>query len=296
MNILRNLWHRGLDLLPVEGFQFDRPIVVFQSDDWGRAGLRDREGLQQLAASGVVLGERPYDFYTLETAEDLAALRAVLRGHHDSVGRSPSLEMNFMVANLDLQKMDLEKMDFGKLSAEGSQQIPLLPLAEGFPAGRNRPGPLEAYREGVQEGLFYPALHGMTHFCLPAVERDLADSAERGNLLRTLWKAGTPYIHWRMPWIGYEYWDPEASPDDRFLPADTQRDLIGKAGATSPNCSPHCRARLARPATERTTIRTGRGRKSESAWRRTVPDLPSHLISIVTDYCSFTARWNSSRL
>lgn len=229
MKILRNLWHRGLDLLPVEGFQFDRPIVVLQSDDWGRAGLRDQEGLEQLAASGVVLGERPYDFYTLETAEDLAALRAVLRGHHDSVGRSPGLEMNFMVANLDLQKMVLENMDFGKLSAGGFQQIHLLPLAEGLPAGWNRPGLLEAYREGVQEGLFYPALHGTTHFCLSAVERDLADSAERGHLLRTLWKAGTPYIHWRMPWIGYEYWDAEAPPDDRFLPADTQRDLIGKA-------------------------------------------------------------------
>ena len=50
MNILQKLWQRGRDLLPVEGFHFDRPIVVFQSDDWGRAGLRDRQGLDQLAA------------------------------------------------------------------------------------------------------------------------------------------------------------------------------------------------------------------------------------------------------
>jgi hypothetical protein len=224
MNILRKLWQRGRDLLPVEGFHFDRPIVVLQSDDWGRAGLRDREGLEHLAAAGLVLGERPYDFYTLEAAEDLAALRAVLRSHRDSVGRSPSLEMNFIAANLDFEKM----------SAESFQQIHLLPLAEGLPAGWNRPGLVEAYRAGIQEGLFYPALHGVTHFCRAAVERyldagDLTDSGERGHLLRILWKAGTPYIHWRMPWIGYEYWDPGASPDDRFLPADTQRDLIGKA-------------------------------------------------------------------
>lgn len=224
MNILQKLWQRSRDLLPVEGFHFDRPIVVLQSDDWGRAGLRDREGLEQLAAAGLVLGERPYDFYTLETAEDLAAMRAVLRGHHDSAGRCPSLEMNFAVANLNFEKM----------SAESFQQIHLLPLAEGLPAGWNRPGLLDAYREGIREGLFHPALHGTTHFCRLAVERylsasDLTDSGERRNLLQTLWKAGTPYIHWRMPWIGYEYWNPEASPDDRFLPADTQRDLIGKA-------------------------------------------------------------------
>jgi len=224
MNILRKLWQRGRDLLPVEGFHFDRPIVALQSDDWGRAGLRDREGLEQLAAAGLVLGERPYDFYTLETAQDIAALRAVLHSHHDSAGRCPSLEMNFIVANLNLEKM----------SAEGFQQIHLLPLAEGLPAGWNRPGLLEAYREGIHEELFYPALHGATHFCRIAFERylaasDLTDSSERGHLLRTLWKAGTPYIHWRMPWIGYEYWNPEAPPDDRFLSADTQRDLIGKA-------------------------------------------------------------------
>jgi hypothetical protein len=229
MNALRKLWQRGRDLLPVEGFHFDRPIVLLQSDDWGRAGLRDRGGLEQLFAAGLVLGERPYDFYTLETGEDLAALRAMLLGHRDLAGRSPSLEMNFIVGNLDFEKM----------SGEGFRQIHLLPLAEGLPAGWNRPGLLQAYREGIHEGLFCPALHGTTHFCRAAIERHLADrhlaerqltdSGERGNLLRTLWEAGTPYIHWRMPWIGYEYWDSEASPDDRFLSAETQRDLIGKA-------------------------------------------------------------------
>jgi hypothetical protein len=234
MNMLRKFWQRGRDLLPIEGFHFDRPIVVLQSDDWGRAGLRDREGLEQLTAAGLVLGQRPYDFYTLETAEDLAALRAVLRGHRDSAGRSPCLEMNFVVSNLNLKKMGFEKMEMEKMSPEAFRQIHLLPLAEGLPAGWNRPGLTQAYREGIQEGLFYPALHGATHFCRTAVERcltesDLPSSGDRGGLLRTLWKAGTPYIHWRMPWIGYEYWDPEASPDDRFLPAKIQRDLIGKA-------------------------------------------------------------------
>ena len=31
-----------------------------------------------------------------------------------------------------------------------------------------------------------------------------------------------------MPWIGYEYWDPEKPEDDRFLSAETQRELIGQ--------------------------------------------------------------------
>ena len=219
MNIARRLWQRGRDLLPITGFHFDRPLVLLQSDDWGRVGLRDQQGLEQLRSAGLALGERPYDFYTLETVGDLAALRAALGKHRDSAGRHPSVQMNFILANLD----------FAKMSGEGFRQIHLLPLAESLPVGWNRPGLIAAYREGISEGLFHPALHGTTHFCRPAVERSLEKAGDRVAILRTLWEAGTPYIHWRMPWIGYEYWDPEQATDDRFLTAEAQRELIGQA-------------------------------------------------------------------
>jgi hypothetical protein len=219
MNIARRLWQRGRDLLPITGFHFDRPLVLLQSDDWGRVGLRDQQGLEQLRSAGLALGERPYDFYTLETVGDLAALRAALGKHRDSAGRHPSVQMNFILANLD----------FAKMSGEGFRQIHLLPLAESLPVGWNRPGLIAAYRAGISEGLFHPALHGTTHFCRPAVERSLEKAGDRVAILRTLWEAGTPYIHWRMPWIGYEYWDPEQATDDRFLTAEAQRELIGQA-------------------------------------------------------------------
>jgi hypothetical protein len=237
----RKVWQRSRDLLPTAGFHFDRPLVLLQSDDWGRVGLRDQEGWDQLQSAGLALGERPYDFYTLETAEDLAGLASALRRHRDSSGRHPCLEMNFIVANLD----------FSKMSAESYRQIHLLPLAEGLPSGWTRPGLMDAYREGIGEGVFHPALHGTTHFCRAAVERNANAPGERANLLRTLWQAGTPYIHWRMPWIGYEYWDPEKPEDERFLSAEAQRELIGqtvggfaKVFATLPRsaCAPGYRA------------------------------------------------------
>jgi|SRR5580704_4332185 len=215
----RKLWRRAMDLFPVEGFYFDRPLVLLQSDDWGRVGLRDRAGFEQLQSAGVVLGERPYDFYTLETAADLLALSDVLNRHHDSGGRHPCLQMNFIVANLD----------FARMSADGFRGIHLLPVAEGFPQGWERPGLLDAYRGGIADGVFHPALHGTTHFCRSAVEGELAADGEHAKLLRTLWQAGTPYIHWRMPWIGYEYWDPEKADDERSLPAEMQLELIGQA-------------------------------------------------------------------
>lgn len=218
MNLPRKLWQRGRDLLPIAGFHFDRPLVLLQSDDWGRVGIRDQEGLEQLRAAGVALGERPYDSYTLETAEDLASLSALLKRHHDAGARRPCLEMNFILANLD----------FAKMSAGDWREIHLLPFAWGLPAGWVRPMLMEGYREGIAAGVFKPALHGLTHFCRAAVEREAGKDGERSQLLRTLWQAGTPYIHWRMPWIGYEYWDPGQQEDERFFPAEKQYELIGQ--------------------------------------------------------------------
>ncbi len=219
MRFARKFWRWGRDWLPTAGFHFDQPLVILQSDDWGRVGLRDRSGLEQLQSAGLALGERPYDCYSLETASDLAALSEVLKRHRDSTGRQACMQMNFILANLD----------FARMSAEGFREIHLLPLAEGLPQGWERPGLLDSYRQGISEGVFYPALHGTTHFCRSAVERNLASDGERARLLLTLWRAGTPYIHWRMPWVGYEYWDPEKADDERFLPEDGQRELIGQA-------------------------------------------------------------------
>src|SRR5207302_6504764 len=74
----------------------------------------------------------------------------------------------------------------------------------------------------------YPAVHGTTHFCPRAAENALAEAGSRAELLRLLWAAETPCIYWRMPWIGYEYWNPE-KPHAGFLGAERQRGLIEKA-------------------------------------------------------------------
>ncbi len=215
---LRNVFGRARKSLTRPALRFDRPLVLFQSDDWGRAGVRDREGWEALRAEGLNLGEKPYDFYSLETAEDVRALAELLRMHRDSTGRSPSMVMNFIMANVDFDRVE-----------PGQKQIPLRPLTAGWPGEWHRPQLLEAYQHGIRERLFYPALHGLTHFCEPAVARELAAGGERSQLIRNLWKAEAPYIHWRMPWIGFEYWDPEMPTARRFLSLDEQRVAIARA-------------------------------------------------------------------
>lgn len=219
INRLRRVWERATTSSAKGGLCFDRPLLLIQSDDWGRVGVRDREGWEELQAAGVHLGEEPYDFYSLETAEDLHALREVLAKHHDSAGRHPSMVMNFIMANLA----------FDRCIASRGKEMPLVPLTQGLPGQWQRPRLFEAYRQGVQEGLFFPALHGLTHFCVRAVMRELEAGRERAELANKMWRAQTPYIHWRMPWIGYEYWDRELERERRFLSLDDQRLAIRRA-------------------------------------------------------------------
>ena len=218
-NLLRKSWQRGRSLLPVEGFAFGRPLVVLQSDDWGRAGVCDRAGWQELCSLGVKLGERSYDFYTLETAEDVLAVVSMLQRHRDSIGCSPCLGMNCVVANVD----------YTQVSASNFRKIYLRSLADGLSDGWQRPGLFDAYREGISAGMLSPALHGTTHFCQSTVERHLNDRTEKGELLRLFWNARVPYIHWRMPWVGFEYWDAERSGGEAFLNSEDQESLIDSA-------------------------------------------------------------------
>jgi hypothetical protein len=197
---------------------FSRPLVLLQSDAWGRVGVRDREGYEETRARGLRLGEHPYDLYSLETAEDIEAIASLLKLHRDSAGRHPALGMNFCVANLD----------FSSMRKGGFQEIKLLPLARGFPGRWRRPGLLEAYRSGIDQALFHPSLHGLTHFCHDAVAAAILENGQQARSLRLLWEADTPYIFWRMPWIGYEYAKPERA-GERFLSLDRQRVLIQEA-------------------------------------------------------------------
>jgi hypothetical protein len=215
----RALLRRVGALVSGESFFFDRPLLLLQSDDWGRVGLRDVAVLEEMRSAGFPLGERPYDLYSLESAEDLAALARTLKGHRDRSGRMACITMNFVMANLD----------FTRIATDGFRRVHLRPLCDGVPDGWHRPGLFESYREGVEAGVFCPALHGETHFCHSAVERELEHAGERAELLKTFWRAGIPYIHWRMPWVGYEYWDPEQPSKQRFVNAGEQNRVIGSA-------------------------------------------------------------------
>ena len=61
-----------------------RPIVIIESDDWGRTGLPSLAAMEQLKVAGTPVGESPWDFYGLESEDDVIQLGDTLSEFHDA--------------------------------------------------------------------------------------------------------------------------------------------------------------------------------------------------------------------
>ncbi len=134
----------------------DKKIVVFDSDDWGMLGMRDPGSFERLKAKGYSqLGQSNWDYYSLETKEDLEALYSVLSKHGDAYGLPPIFTCNFIVAN----------PDFEKIINTGFKEFHTMDLSQGFPGlWQNRDKLLNMYKAGIDRGLIYPGYHGLCHF------------------------------------------------------------------------------------------------------------------------------------
>ncbi len=134
----------------------DKKIVVFESDDWGRLGVRDLEAYGSLKAKGYSqLGQNDWDYYSLELPQDLEALYSVLLRHSDAFGLPPIFTCNFIVAN----------PDYAKIMQTGFREFHFLDLSQGLPnLWKNRDQLTDKYRKGVALGLVYPGYHGLCHF------------------------------------------------------------------------------------------------------------------------------------
>lgn len=208
-------------LHPVREYRFSRPLVVFQSDDWGLLGIRDKEGFDKIAARGPAKPEHPYlADYGAETPEDLSALYSVLGSHRDSIGRPSVFVFNFVMTNVD----------FERVKKDAFKALHLKPISEGLPRPWEQSKVLHSYLKGMESGLLYPALHGLTHFNAASVEALLQEDTPRGEIMRELFEIGTPYSYDLTPWVGYEFKvHPEGPVGGRWLSYAGQREAIKSA-------------------------------------------------------------------
>jgi hypothetical protein len=191
---------------------------MFHSDDWGLVGIRDHESFKRLRHAGLPLGTDPLDYHSCETAADLAALYEVLSSHRDSVGNPPIFVCAFVLANVE----------FSRVVAGGFRRLDLKPLHEGLPTPWASDDLVDAYRRGVASALIYPALHGVTHFCRPAVEKLVTDPGTRGDLLRLLFREGTPVAYPHTPWVGFEFKDDGDVLPAAWLPPSMQEQAVAE--------------------------------------------------------------------
>jgi hypothetical protein len=161
-----------------------RPTVLIQSDDWGRSGMPDKEVLEALKRAGIPVGNSGWDFYGLESGEDIYRLGDTLRRHVDIDGNPACMTANIVMANADLRRMVGE--DFSSFR--------FVPISEGFPEPWENFDILSAYKRLMAMGVFYPALHGFTHFSPKHQVAGWHDKGEFGERVRCLVLNDCPYL------------------------------------------------------------------------------------------------------
>jgi O-antigen/teichoic acid export membrane protein len=189
--------------------------VLVQSDDWGRVGIPSLEVITELQNEGLLGRESPWDWYGLESADDVDALAAVLVNIRDSDGRCACMTANFIMGNADLRRM----------AAENWQEFHWLSIGEGFPGPWDADEVMHSYRRAIASGAFYPALHGLTHFNIKGLMDSLKDAGELGRRTRALAQRDIPYLRSITPEFNFALVRKDAS-GEHFLSESDQNAWI----------------------------------------------------------------------
>jgi hypothetical protein len=160
-NFLQNLKN-------IPGWTSSRNMVVFECDDWGSINMPSNEAYARMVSAGLNVGRRRWNrFDTLETADDLEQLFAVLDSVRDCQNRPAIFTPITNVANPDFDKIKSE--GFTKYYFEKFTDT----LARYYPDNNAR----KLWMEGMNAGIFMPELHGREHISVQFWLQEL----QRGN-------------------------------------------------------------------------------------------------------------------
>lgn len=136
-----------------KAWKTNKKIVVIESDDWGAIRTSSVGAHQTLSKKGYVVKDSPYMLDTLEADEDLCALYDVLVRVRDSNGNHPVVTANMIMGN----------PDFDRIEDEGFVQYFFEPVQETLDRYPRRGEVERLWKEGYEQSLFYPQLHGREH-------------------------------------------------------------------------------------------------------------------------------------
>ena len=144
----------AVNLSNIKGWSTKRHIVVIESDDWGSVRMSSIESFERLKTSGIPVDKGHYNVYdALESNKDLEMLFDTLSQFKDSTGRHPVMTGVNVVANPDFEA--IRANDFSEYVYE-----PYTRTCERYP---DHDRVYQLWKQGVEERLFVPVLHGREH-------------------------------------------------------------------------------------------------------------------------------------
>lgn len=144
----------GRHLINFRGWQTNRKIVVFESDDWGSIRIPTKEVFYKLQGKGIDMTTNPFNrFDALETEDDLVGLFELLSCYHDKSGNYPIITANFVVAN----------PAFDYIKRSGFQEYYFELIEDSYNRFKQTSGSFQLIKEGMEKRLFKPQYHGREH-------------------------------------------------------------------------------------------------------------------------------------
>lgn len=171
-------------------FRFEEPILVFESDDWGKVAGRE-DG--NYPTEGGKRTDWSHD--RLETDNELEALYSLLESFADDFERKPVFTANFIVSN----------PDFEKTVAGGFKQLYLKPIDQAFPELQSK------WREGIDREVFYPQYHGRLHHNFAKYAKAIKEDAITQKLFQQEINGGRENFEPTQYALYSEYFDTSSS-------------------------------------------------------------------------------------
>lgn len=168
-------------LLNLPGWRTNRKIVVFESDDWGSIRTPSISALDSLRQGGLPVHKCDYMMNdALETPKDLNRLFEVLQKHKNSRGENPKFTANTIVAN----------PDFEKIKESAFEVYYFEPFTATYKRFTETADTFKVFQMGVDNGLFWPQLHGREHLNISRWMRDLKEGVKEAHLAFELQMTG----------------------------------------------------------------------------------------------------------
>jgi len=134
------------------GWKTNRKIIVIESDDWGSIRMPDRDTYERSLKKGIRVDKCSFcKNDTLASTDDFDALYTVLSQYKDSNNNHPVITANTIVGNPNFEK--IKKNNYKNYHFEFFTET-----LKRYPNHS-----IDLWKQGMDEGLFYPQLHGREH-------------------------------------------------------------------------------------------------------------------------------------